>query len=160
MTCNTCQKQYVGKSKPKFRARYNNYKSKFRKYYNAWKNGTLNDIEAIPQAHLFEHFANHIGDKFLDENGNEDFSFWSFQIIDKSPNEEKLEERENFWIYKLGTMSSMGGLNVQEVPVGSQKQTRPKNTEVQKTKNQVLTKIAEGKGKGLGRKKTELKKRK
>ena len=54
----------------------------------------------------------------------------------------------------------MGGLNVQEVPVGSQKQTRPKNTEVQKTKNQVLTKIAEGKGKGLGRKKTELKKRK
>ena len=33
MTCNFCQKQYVGKSLPKFRERYNNYKTKFRKRF-------------------------------------------------------------------------------------------------------------------------------
>ena len=154
LTCNICQKQYVGKSKPKFRARYNNYKSKFRKYYEAWKNGTLNDIEAIPQAHLFEHFADHIGDKFVDENGNEDFSFWSFQIIDKSPDDEKLEERENFWIYKLGTMTSMGGLNVQEVPVGSKKQ-KNRAMEVSDVKDQLSTKNKQAEKVTSGKKKTK-----
>ena len=147
MTCNICEKQYVGKSKPKFRIRYNNYKSKFRKYYFAKKEGTLKDLdEPIPQAHLFEHFANHIGDDFIDENGQEDFSFWSFQLIDKSPDEEKLEERENFWIYKLGTMTEMGGLNVQDVPVGSKKQR--KQNEKQVSVN------ARGRGRGRGRPKT------
>ena len=126
MTCNICSKQYVGKSKPIFRSRYNNYKSKFRKYYNALKNGTLKDIDPIPQAHLYEHFAEHIGDQFRDENGNEDFSFWSFQLIDKSPNEEKLLERENFWIYKLRTMKSEGGLNDRDVPVNERKNTQKK----------------------------------
>ena len=126
MTCNIFSKQYVGKSKPIFRSRYNNYKSKFRKYYNALKSGTLKDIDQIPQAPLYEHFAEHIGDQFRDENGNEDFSFWSFQLIDKSPNEEKLLERENFWIYKLRTMKSEGELNDRDVPVNERKNTQKK----------------------------------
>ena len=78
MSCNICSKQYVGKTKPKFRGRYNNYKTKFRKYYDAVKNGTYDQRDPIPQAHLFQHFLDHIGDNFKDENGKEDFSFWTF----------------------------------------------------------------------------------
>ena len=112
--------------------------------------------EPIPQAHLFEHFANHIGDNFLDENGQEDFSFWNFQLIDKSPDEERLEERENFWIYKLGTMTHMGGLNVQEVPVGSKK--RKKHTENRRTgvEEQALPSKTRGRGRGRGRSKSQV----
>ena len=117
MTCNICNKQYVGKCKPKFRSRYNNYKTKFRKYYQALKEGKLNTIDPIPQAHLYQHFADHLGDNFKVGTDEEDFSFWSFQIIDKSPNEEKLLERENFWVYKLRTMKADGGLNERDVPV-------------------------------------------
>ena len=117
MTCNICDAQYVGKSEPIFRSRYNNYKSKFRKYFDAVMNGTISDIPPIPQAHLYQHFLDHIGNGFRDETGKEDFSFWSFQIIDRSPNPTKLLERENFWIYKLKTRKSDGGLNVQDVPV-------------------------------------------
>ena len=118
MSCNFCQKQYVGKSEPKFRARYNNYKTKFRKYYHAMRNGTLHEINPpIPQAHLYQHFYEHVGENFIDENGNEDWSFWSFQLIDRSPNITKLVERENFWIYKLKTRLKDGGLNVHEAPV-------------------------------------------
>ena len=115
LSCNICKIQYVGKCLPKFRERYNNYKSKFRKYYKASRNGTLNKIKLIPQAHLHKHFTDHIGDKFI-KNGKEDWSFWSFQIIDKSFNGEKLLERENFWIYKLQTMCP-NGLNVRDVSV-------------------------------------------
>ena len=117
MSCNICSKQYVGKTKPKFRIRNNNYKTKFRKYFNAWKAGTLETDKPIEQAHLFQYFIEHIGDNFIDQNGKEDWSFWSFQIIDKSPNDAKLLERENFWIYKLKTKREDGGLNVQDVPV-------------------------------------------
>ena len=123
----------------------------------ARKDGTLKDLdEPIPQAHLFEHFANHIGDNFLDENGQEDFSFWNFQLIDKSPDEERLEERENFWIYKLGTMTHMGGLNVQEVPVGSKK--RKKQTENRRTgvEEQALPSKTRGRGRGRGRSKSQV----
>ena len=116
MTCNYCQKQYVGKSYPKFRSRYNNYKAKFRKYYGAALNGTLKNFKKpIPQAHLYKHFTEHVGENFI-KDGKEDFSFWSFQIIDTSFNKEKLLERENFWIYKLKTMVP-AGLNVREVTV-------------------------------------------
>ena len=126
MTCNICSKQYVSKCKPIFGSRYNNHKSKFRKYYNALKDGTLKDIDPIPQAHLFEHFAEHVGDNFRDKDGKEDFSFWSFQLIDKSPNDEKLLERENYWIYKLKTMKSDGGLNDRDVQVNEWKNTQNK----------------------------------
>lgn len=118
MTCNICSKQYTGKSEPIFRKRYNNYKTKFRKYFKAVKDGTLDQLHPpIAQAHLYEHFLEHVGDNFIDKNGKEDWSFWSFQIIDKSPNKAKLLERENFWIYKLKTRREDGGLNVQDVPV-------------------------------------------
>ena len=116
MTCNICQKQYVGKSLPKFRLRCSDYKTKFRKYHKAARDGTLHKIiPPLPQAHLYQHFFEHIGDNFI-KNGKEDWSFWSFQIIDKSFNPEKLLERENFWIYKLKTMVP-AGLNVREVPI-------------------------------------------
>ena len=113
MTCNFCQKQYVGKSLPKFRERYNNYKTKFRKYYKAAKEGTLQQIKVIPQAHLFKHFFEHIKDNFRKDN-KEDWSFWSFQQIDSSDNDDRLLERENFWIFKRNTMSPIG-LNVRDV---------------------------------------------
>ena len=77
----------------------------------------MNTIDPIPQAHLYQHFADHLGDSFKVGTKEEDFSFWSFQIIDKSPNEEKLLERENFWVYKLRTMKADGGLNERDVPV-------------------------------------------
>ena len=157
LTCKICEKQYVGKSKPRFRIRYNNYKTKFRKYYFARKDGTLKDLdEPIPQAHLFEHFANHIGDNFLDENGQEDFSFWNFQLIDKSPDEERLEERENFWIYKLGTMTHMGGLNVQEVPVGSKKRKKQNENRRTGVEEQALPSKTRGRGRGRGRSKSQV----
>ena len=54
----------------------------------------------------------------------EDFSFWSFQIIDKSPNEAKLFERENFWVYKLRTTKADGGLNERDVPVIGRQRSR------------------------------------
>ena len=133
MSCNICNKQYVGKCKPKFRSRYNNYKTKFRKYYQALKEGKLNTIDPIPQAHLYQHFADHLGDNFKVGTDEEDFSFWSFQIIDKSPNEEKLLERENFWVYKLRTMKADGGLNERDVPVigrqRSKNQKEPRRTQ-------------------------------
>ena len=82
------------------------------------KEGTLDQMHPpIAQAHLYEHFLEHIGDNFIDKNGKENWSFWSFQIIDKSPNKAKLLERENFWIYKLKTRREDGGLNVQDVLV-------------------------------------------
>ena len=118
MTCNICSKQYTGKSEPIFRKRYNNYKTKFWKYFKAVKEGTLDQIHPpIAQAHLYEHFLEHIGYNFIDKNGKEDWSFWSFQIIDKSSNKAKPLERENFWIYKLKIRREDGGLNVQDVPV-------------------------------------------
>ena len=82
------------------------------------KEGTLDQMNLpIAQAHLYEHFLEHIGDNFIDKNGKKDWSFWSFQIIDKSPNKAKLLERENFWIYKLKTRREDGGLNVQDIQV-------------------------------------------
>ena len=147
MTCNFCKKQYVGKSEPRFRLRYNNYKAKFRAYYEAWSNGTLDQIDPIPQAHLYKHFAEHIGDRFRDENGKENFSFWSFQIIDKSPNREKLVERENFWVYKLRTMREEGGLNIQEVPVvGKQRGTSSKDKDTKGNRTEGISQTVRGKG--------------
>ena len=147
MTCNFCKKQYVGKSEPRFRLRYNNYKTKFRAYYEAWSNGTLDQIDPIPQAHLYKHFAEHIGNRFRDENGKEDFSFWSFQIIDKSPNKEKLVERENFWVYKLRTMREEGGLNIQEVPVmGKQRGTSIKNRNIKENRTGGTSQAGQGRG--------------
>ena len=114
---------------------------------HAWSNGTLDQIDPIPQAHLYKHFAEHIGDRFRDENGKEDFSFWSFQIIDKSPNKEKLVERENFWVYKLRTMREEGGLNIQEVPVmGKQRGTSIKDRNIKENRTEGTSQTGQGRG--------------
>ena len=110
MTCKTCNKQYVGKTVPIFRLRLNNYKSKFRSYYRKRKNGTLKKDKLIPQAGLYEHFISHGNIKGFDsgKKKDEDWSFWSFQLIDSSPDDNMLLQRESFWIYELGTFRTRG----------------------------------------------------
>ena len=115
LTCNTCEKQYVGSTITRFRERYNNYKSKFRTYYRKRSNGTLGQGKAIEQSGLFEHFAEHGNIEGFEPGKKENWSFWSFQIIDKSFNEPKLLERESFWQYKLNTFVPYG-LNERNVP--------------------------------------------
>ena len=115
LTCNTCEKQYVGSTITKFRERYNNYKSKFRAYFRKRSNGTLGQGKAIEQSGLFEHFAEHGNIEGFEPGKKENWSFWSFQIIDKSFNEPKLLERESFWQYKLNTFVPYG-LNERNVP--------------------------------------------
>ena len=116
MTCQTCQKQYIGSTVTKFRERVNNYKSKFRLYYKRRKAGTLNKSDPIEQAQLFAHFVDHGNVKGFDNSRKkgEDWSFWSFQLIDSSPNEPMLLQRESFWQYELGTFMPEG-LNERDV---------------------------------------------
>ena len=118
MTCQACQKQYVGSTITKFRERLNNYKTKFRLYYKRRKSGTLNKSDPIEQAQLFEHFIAHGKVKGFDSGIkiDEDWSFWSFQLIDSSPNGPMLLQRESFWQYELKTFLPEG-LNDRDVPM-------------------------------------------
>ena len=118
MTCQACQTRYVGSTITKFRERLNNYKTKFRQYYRSRKSGTLNKSDPIQQAQLFEHFIAHGNVKGFDsgKKKDEDWSFWSFQLIDSSPNESMLLQRESFWQYELGTFLPEG-LNDRNVPM-------------------------------------------
>ena len=97
VTCKTCHKQYVG-STVKFRNRFNNYKSCFRKCSLG---------ETAPQVSFHSHFLQE------DHNGMED---WEFTLIDQSQNEQKLRMREDFWINKLQTFEPQG-LNEREVTI-------------------------------------------
>ena len=116
MTCKTCEKQYVGCTTTRFRKRLNNYKSKLRLYYNRRKSGKLDKFESIPQANLFEHVLSHENIKGFDsgKKKDEDWNFWSFLLIDSSPNEPRLLERESFWQHLLQTFLPLG-LNEKEV---------------------------------------------
>ena len=89
LTCQTCKKQYVGSTITMFMERYNNYKSKFRAYFRKRNNGTLSVGKPIEQSGLFEHFIDHGNVKGFSERGKEDWSFWSFQIINSYFNEHK-----------------------------------------------------------------------
>ena len=73
--CKTCNKQYVGSTITKFRERFNNYKSQFRKYSRLKESGCQNPGKDISQARFFEHFLSN------DHGGMDD---WSFQIIDQA----------------------------------------------------------------------------
>ena len=115
LTCKTCEKQYVGSTITTFRERYNNYKSKFLAYFRKKSNGTLGEEKTIEQSGLFEHFIGHGNIKGFEKSKTEDWSFWSFQIIDSSFNETKVLERESFWQYKLNTFIPVG-LNERNVP--------------------------------------------
>ena len=105
LTCKTCSIQYVGKSKPPFRKRFNNYKTKYRKYLERKNNGTLHIGKPVPQAALYAHFTQD------DHKGMED---WSFVLIDQAFAEKQLRQKECFWIYKLDTMKPKG-LNMRDV---------------------------------------------
>ena len=116
LTCKTCEAQYVGSTKNVFRYRLNNYKSKFRLYYRRRNEGTITQFEPIKQASLFEHFISHENVKgFTGTKKNEDWSFWSFQLIDSCPDEHVLLQRESFWQYELDTFIPHG-LNQRDVP--------------------------------------------
>lgn len=97
VTCKSCQKQYVG-STVKFRNRFNNYKSCFRKCSSG---------ETAPQMSFHSHFCQE------GHNGMED---WDFTLIDQSQNEQSLRVREDFWITKLQTFEPQG-LNEREVMI-------------------------------------------
>ena len=88
--CKTCLKQYVGSTCTKFRMRFNNYKSCFRKHSSG---------EAVPQMLFHNHFSQ------LDHNGMND---WSFTLIDQASNVEHLRKKESFWQYKLDTFHPKG----------------------------------------------------
>ena len=97
VTCKTCQKQYVG-STVKFRNRFNNYKSCFRKCSSG---------ETAPQMSFHSHFL---------QGGHNGMEDWEFTLIDQSQNEQSLRMREDFWINKLQTFEPQG-LNEREVTI-------------------------------------------
>ena len=85
LRCKTCGKQYVGSTITKFRERFNNYKSQFKKYLLRKQVDDLNPGKDISQAGLFEHFC------AQDHNGMFD---WSFDIIDQADSLKRVRERE------------------------------------------------------------------
>ena len=103
--CKTCSKQYIGSTVTRFRERFNNYKSHFKKYLGRRNSGSSNPGKDIPQAGLFEHFLQ------ADHHGMED---WSFQIIDQADSLKRVRERESFWQFKLNSFIP-NGLNDREV---------------------------------------------
>ena len=107
LTCKTCNIQYVGKSVPPFRARFNNYRTKYRKYLERKNNNTLHIGKPIPQSGLFAHFAQE------DHHGFDD---WSFVLIDRGFNDVQLRKKECFWQYKLNVFEPEG-LNVRDVQI-------------------------------------------
>ena len=106
LRCKSCSMQYVGSTVTKFRERFNNYKSQFRKYMQRKEANNHNPGKDIAQAALFEHFCAE------DHHGMED---WSFNIIDQADSLKRVRERESFWQYKLDSFSPRG-LNDREVP--------------------------------------------
>ena len=81
MKCKVCgEAPYVGKSKTKFRYRFNNYKSKDRAF------GKGN--RKIPQNRFHDHYC-------LDDHlGTDD---WDFILFEQSETHKQLKERETFW---------------------------------------------------------------
>ena len=106
LRCKVCKKQYIGSTITKFRERFNNYKSQFRKYFERKQKGNPNPGKDIAQASLFEHFCS---------QGHHGMDDWSFQIIDQADSLDRLRERESFWQYKLNSFVPHG-LNEREVP--------------------------------------------
>ena len=96
--CKTCNIQYVGSASTKFRQRFNNYKSCFRK---------CNSGQIAPQMSFHSHFCQ------SDHHGMED---WSYILIDQTQTFQTLRQREQFWQEKLQTFQPYG-LNEKEVTI-------------------------------------------
>ena len=101
--------QYVGSSKPAFRARINNYKSQHRKYIQRRDAGTLDIGKSLPQRALHAHFDQ------PDHFGIDDFLF---TLIDSATDNVQTRKSESFWQHKLGVFEPKG-LNIRDVPIGS-----------------------------------------
>ena len=98
LTCKICLKQYVGQTVEDFRLRWNNYKSKDRKYQK------LELKLPYMQEHLFEHFNREGHHCFSDEI--------SITFIDKTDPSEPLK-RENYW-RSIFQIMALWGLYVEE----------------------------------------------
>ena len=92
--CKSCAKQYVGSTITKFRYRFNNYKSVFRRVSKSFP-----EYCRVNQEHFHRHFNQ------SDHNGMDD---WKVTLIDKADNEVDLRKRESFWQYKLNTFLPHG----------------------------------------------------
>ena len=92
-------KKYIGRSKNKFRQRFNVYKSYFRTYAHKHNEGNLAKGKPVPQASFFSHF--------FDEQHGGNFSV-GIRIIDGTDNAYSLHRKELFWRNKLGTFSPAG----------------------------------------------------
>ena len=108
LECRTCGIQYVGSSKPAFRARINNYKSHHRKYIQQRDAGTLYIGKGVPQQALRAHFAQ------ADHFGIDDLKF---TLIDSATDNIQTRKSESFWQYKLDVFEP-NGLNIRDVPCG------------------------------------------
>ena len=97
LTCNCCGKQYVGSTTTRFRDRFNQYKSNINLYGLGRRD--------FRQEELIVHFYS--------EGHNGSYKDINVKIIDYcDPNDP--EDRENFWIDKLGTMHPQG-LNIKQI---------------------------------------------
>ena len=103
--CKVCKKQNCGSTLTKFRTRFNNYKTKFKKYQEGFYNKTLDKGTIIQQASFHKHFCQE------DHNGVSD---WSVRLIDQADDERSLRVKESFWQHKLNTFVP-NGLNEKEV---------------------------------------------
>ena len=87
MKCKVCGGvPYVGKTKTKFRYRFNNYKSKHRTF----RKGN----PKVPQKLFHAHY-------FLDDHSGIDD--WNFVVFEQFETHEELKERETFWQHRLKT---------------------------------------------------------
>ena len=97
LTCNCCKKQYVGQTVDKFRFRWNNYKSNWRKHQHG---------ETCMQQHLYEHFCS--------RNHNCFISDVSVIFSDKIDPSDPLK-REDYRRSTLKTMAPFGFNNEESV---------------------------------------------
>ena len=95
LTCDCCQKQYVGQTVDEFRFRWNSYKSNCRKHQRG---------ETCMQQHLYEHFCSCNHNCFICDV--------SVTFIDKTDPSDPLK-REDYWRSTLKIMA-LFGLNVEE----------------------------------------------
>ena len=94
-TCKICNKQYTGQTTDSFRSRWNNYKSKSRKF---------DRNEKCMQEYLYSHFASEGHNGFLEDV--------SIALIDKTDGSDPTK-RETFWMHTLKTLAPYG-LNVED----------------------------------------------
>ena len=99
LECKTCGIQYVGSTgkeegDTKFRHRFNDYKSKHKKFLEHRGAGTLDKGKPMSQTALHSHFS---------QEGHNGVADFSFKIIDGADSLNEVRKKESFWQYKLKT---------------------------------------------------------